>query len=356
MTPEEKERMLQKVEKRLLLLPWYVGEFINYLSDASANTLESYTRDYVDFFNWLISESFHPGPAKSISIHLLEKLRVKDIVGFEQYLLRRRKNRIDTVARKLASLRSLFHYLSQIAEDEEMYPYLHRNVMAKIDIKKERISETKRAEKIANRILIDNEINDFREFVAHDYGETLKINNETRKYNAHIRNRERDVALVSLILGSGLRISESLSIDTDSVDWRRNQADIVRKGDSGDVVTFSDIAARDMQDYLEIRQERYQPGDNKAFFLSWKTGKGGQTRRLTVRAAQKMFQKYADAFGKSRLSLHKLRHSFATNHYKENSDIALLKRILDHSNIDTTMIYTHVFDAQIRNSINKADK
>lgn len=355
MTPEQRDLILDKVEERLTILPWYVAEFIHYRSDASPNTLDSYTRDYVGFFNWLVTEGFHPGPMKDIRIVDLEKLKVQDIISYEQYLIRRRRNKIDTVARKLASLKSLFHYLSQIAEDENMYPYMHRNVMAKIEIKKERISETKRAEMIARRILIDEEINEFRLFIAHEYGKIVKEESK-RKYNAYLRNKERDLALISLLLGSGLRISEALSIDIDTIDWRRNQADIVRKGDSLDIVTFSDIAARDMKTYAEIREERYKPAPNeKAFFLSWRTGKGGKVKRLTVRAAQKMFEKYAWAFGRSKLSLHKLRHTFATNHYKENKDIALLKRILDHANIDTTMIYTHVFDAQIRQSINKAD-
>lgn len=356
MTPEQKNHIMQKVEDRLQHLPWYVGEFINYRIDASPNTLDTYTRDYKCFFEWLVAEGFSPGPAKEVSIHVLDNLRVQDIINFQRFCLVRLHNKVDTVARKLASLKSLFHYLSQIAEDEEMYPYLHRNVMAKIDIRKEHITESKRAERIASRILIDDEIHDFREFIRETYGERLQEQGLKRKYKAYLRNRERDLALISLLLGSGLRISEALSIDIDKIDWRENQTEVVRKGDSLDIATFSNIAAEDMKAYLSIRESRYKPEKNqKAFFLSYPTN-NGISQRLTVRAAQKMFEKYARAYGKSTLSLHKLRHSFATKHYQENKDIAILQRILNHASVDTTMIYTHVFDEAIKKSINRADR
>ncbi|MBR2246296.1 MAG: tyrosine recombinase XerS [Bacilli bacterium] len=355
MTPEQKRRLLDQSKTHLKDLPWYVNEYVDYRINASANTIYNYTRDYYKFFEWMVQEELHPGPMKDVDIYTLEKLTIQNIISYERYCIRN-NNQIDTIARRLTSLKSLFHYLSQIAEDEEGYPYLQRNVMMKINIRKERLSDKKKAEKIASKILIDDEINAFRQFIREGYGRYLISKDEIRRHSAHKFNRERDLALISLMLGSGLRISEALSIDVDSIDWNRRQVDIVRKGDSGDITSFSDVAAEDMRKYMETREERYQiDHTNKAFFISRRTG-NGRSNRLTVRAAQLMIKNYAAAFGKATLTMHKLRHSFATNHYKINKDLAMLKEILNHANVETTMIYTYISNKQIEQSINKADR
>ncbi|KZE67996.1 hypothetical protein AWM68_17650 [Fictibacillus phosphorivorans] len=343
------------VEQRLQNLPWYVSEFIAHKGRKnSEETLINYCRDYELFFNWLVSESISPGPAKEVPLNVLEQLRIINIESFENFCRQQLGNAKDTVARKIAALKSLFHYLSQIAEDDNLYPYIKRNVMAKIDIVKEKHSEAKKAEHISSRILLEDEIIQFREFVAHGYGEVFKKN--PRKFKAYKRNQIRDLALISLVLGSGMRVAEIVSIDIDMVDWNRSHVLVKRKGDKHDKVVFSDIALLDLLAYKEIRQEQYIPDKSeKALFLSSPT-RTGKSERLSKSAAQKMVDRYADAFGKGALSIHKLRHTFATNHYKENKDIATLKRQLGHSNINTTMIYTHVFDNTLKDSVNKADK
>lgn len=356
MTPEDKKRFISKAETYVSQLPWYIQEFFEYKYNASAHTQYNYSIDTLHFLQWLIKRKKLNCDPIDVSIHQLDQLRIQDITAFERYCLLELNNRVPTVARKLSSLKSIFHYLSQVAEDEEMYPYLQRNVMAKIDIKRERISKSKQAELIASRILVDNEFNEFREFIAEGYGKLLLEQNQTRKYKAHLRNRERDLALVSTLLGSGLRIAEALTIDIDKIDWRNNTAEVIRKGDSLDIVSFSDVAREDIKEYLKVRDKYYAPPKSqKALFLASKTSKQGIANRLSVRAAQRMFDQYIDAFGRNGVTLHKLRHSFATRHYKENQNLALLQRVLDHRHIETTVIYTHVFDKEIKDSINKTD-
>lgn len=343
------------IEKRLDLLPWYVEEFIEYKSrNSTEDTLLSYLRDYDIFFNWLVNEGLVQGPVKDVKLEELEVLRARDIFRFEAFCQRRLGNVKDTVARKIAALKSLFHYLSQIAEDDDLYPYLKRNVMAKIEIVRQQHTEEERAESIAGRILVDEEITAFREFVAHGYGEYVK--NDKRRYKAYLRNRHRDLAIISLILGSGMRVSEVIQIDLDKIDWNNHHVLVRRKGDKLDKVIFSEVAYFDMMEYKKIRDTQYKPDPNeKAFFLSSPTATG-KSQRISKSACQRMVDKYADAFGKGALSVHKLRHTFATNYYKENGDIAALKRQLGHSNINTTMIYTHVFDNTLKDAVNKADK
>lgn len=343
------------VEKHLIDLPWYITEFIEYRGvSSSENTLLEYCRDYKIFFEWLTAEGYFNGEPKDIPLSVLESLKLKDITSFQNYCSKIRKNVKDTIVRRIVSLKSLFHYLSQIAEDDDYYPYLKRNVMAKVEVQRTKRTESEKAERIQSKILVDEEIDEFRAFVASGYGDLVR--DQTRLYNYYVRNRERDTAIISLILGSGLRVSEVISIDLDMVDWNNHSVLIRRKGDKHDNVVFSTLAFQDLLAYKEIRESRYQADrGEKALFLTLPSG-NGKGGRMTKNTAQKMVDKYAEAFGKGSLSIHKLRHTFATKHYATNKDINTLKRQLGHSNINTTAIYTHVFDSTLKDSVDKADK
>jgi site-specific recombinase XerD len=295
------------------------------------------------------------GPRSEIPLIVLEKLRTEDVEGYATHLSIDHTNSADTIARKYASLKSLFHYLSQIAEDKDFYPYLKRNVMIKVEIDpKEKLTFEAKAKRIENRILRDDEIFEFRLFVAEGFLSSCSDNK--RILNSHLKNKERDLALVSLILGSGLRISELISLDMNEMDWLKAEVSVTRKGNKKDAVTISNIAMEDLQSYVAIRKSRYRVNDKQtALFLSLPTGPKGTVNRLTVRAAQKMFDRYVDAFGKPALSLHKLRHTFATNFHQKNKDLVKLKNQLGHEDLNTTMIYTHIDKEDQRESVNKAD-
>jgi integrase len=123
-----------------------------------------------------------------------------------------------------------------------------------------------------------------------------------RLLNSHLKNKERDLALISLILRSGMRISEALSLDLDDMDWLKAKASVTRKGNKKDSVTISDIALQDLQAYIAIRKSRYKVGDNQlAVFLSLPTGPSRTVGRLTVRSSQKMLERYVESFGKPSL-------------------------------------------------------
>src|SRR5690606_14528034 len=105
-----------------------------------------------------------------------------------------------TITRKLSSLRSLYHYLSQIAEDENFYPLMKRNVMAKIAIK--RTTKPKdTASRLAGKLLQEDEITAFIDYVKNGYEADIQTNKQAL-YNYHL-NKHRDACLISLILGSG---------------------------------------------------------------------------------------------------------------------------------------------------------
>ncbi len=129
---------------------------------------------------------------------------------------------------------------------------------------------------------------------------------------------------------------------------------MINKADS---VPFSDIAKQDLMEYLSIRNAKYKVDDKvKPVFLSSPTGPNGSVGRITVRSVQTFVEKYAKAFGKGGLTVHKLRHSFATNHYMENNNLAQLQQQLGHSDINTTMLYTHLTSDAMKEAVNRADK
>lgn len=84
-----------------------------------------------------MAEGISPGPtSKEVSLETLEELRVMDVIRFQNHCQRQLGNSKDSIARKISALKSMFHYLSQIAEDADLYPYLKRNVMAKVEVEK----------------------------------------------------------------------------------------------------------------------------------------------------------------------------------------------------------------------------
>lgn len=352
---DERKRLFRKADNKMIELPWYAQEYIERSKrKKSPNTLLNYSLNYIAFFDWLIAEGFFHGERGDFPLDVLENLRAADIERYGDYLAIEHGNSLDTIATKFASLKSLFHFLSQISEDDAGYPYLKRNVMIKVEIEKEKLTLDKKAARIEDKILRDDEIFEFRLFVAEGFQSCFEKNK--RILNSHVKNKERDLALVSLVLGSGLRISEVLSLDLDDIDWLKAKVSVTRKGNKKDSVTISDIALQDLQSYIAVRKSRYRIGDNQpAVFLSLPTGPSGAVSRLTVRAAQKMLERYVESFGKPALTIHKLRHTFATKFHQENNDLAMLKEQLGHADMNTTMIYTHIAQEDRRNSVNRAD-
>ncbi|MGJ7913340.1 tyrosine recombinase XerS [Neobacillus sp. LXY-1] len=355
MRNQNKQQDFKKLQTILNELPWYVDEFINHkLRKLSTASLFNYCHDYKIFFNWIVSENLWSGTIKDIPLERLEKMTVLEIESFLNYLHYELDNKELTVNRKLSALKSLFNYLQNIAETPDLKPYISRNVMAKIEFNEVKETMETKANKMEGKILLGDEYERFRLFVANDYGELHKENKKL--YNFHQLNKERDTAIVSLILGSGLRLSELIGIDLDDIDFSKYCVRVIRKGNKEQYVFFSQIAMADLQDYLTIRASRYQVDkSNKALFISAPIGPKGKSRRLTARSVEKLIEKYATAFGKPSLSVHKLRHSFATRYHAEINDVPKLRRQLGHSSIQTTMIYTHIKNDDLKTAVDKMD-
>ncbi|MCL1631731.1 tyrosine recombinase XerS [Sporolactobacillus sp. CPB3-1] len=354
--PDERTRHIyERIDEKTAQLPWFVREYVDKkMRTMSPRSLLNYCHDYLIFFDWLIAEGFCQGPRTDIPLECLENLTPQSIENFLSYLQFRLQNDKFTINRKLSSLKSLFNYLQNVAETSDLKPYLIRNVMAKIAFNKIKEDQETVAQKMAGKILWNDEYESFRQFVARDYREIIK--NNKKLLNFHTLNAERDTAIVSLILGSGLRLSEIVGLDLHDVDFQKRMVRVIRKGNKEQYVFFSEQAGLDLTDYLAVRQKKYNvAASNQALFVSASMGPKGTTGRLSARAIENLVKKYAVAFGKPSLSVHKLRHSFATRYQAENNDIPKLRRQLGHSAIQTTMIYTHLSNDELKRAVDHMD-
>lgn len=347
----------KKLDERVIHMPWFVQQFIDYkLPDLSPSTLLEYIRDYEQFFGWLRGEGLSAAESNSaVTLQELEVLRMDNVVGYRLHLTTRIEgnNSRVTVSRKMSSLRSLFHYLSQIAEDEDFYPLLKRNIMAKVEIK--RIHKPKdTAAKLKGKILEEDELLEFIGYILEGYGLDIEINKQAL-YSYEL-NRERDACIASLILNSGLRVSEVVNLNTEDIDPSNKLLYVYRKGNNDETfktpVYFREQSKDELNAYLAIRTSRYRtPKREKALFVALPNG-STEGKRMTKRAIQAMIIKYASRFGKPYLTVHKLRHSFATDYYLQN-DIYKTKEQLGHASTETTEVYTHLTDKTMSDAIEK---
>lgn len=355
--------------QRISMFPWFVEKYIDHKKSkkSSPSSLVGYLRDFEYFFRWIMTEGLtKASEIKNIPIQELNELKKESIESYilylqESHLYERslllekptkssKKEYSDrTITRKISSLRSLFHYLSALSEDENGESYLSRNVMAKIETNVQEITPLARAHSIRAKILINEQIYRFVDFVYEGY---LKFCDTKKKQQHHLLNRDRDTAIVALILSGGFRVSEIINLNLTDIVLEKNQLKMIRKGKKEDAPFFSDWGKEYLVKYLGYRN-KYKPSDvEDAVFLAISpTIPLGH--RIELRTVQKFVKKYGTAFGMPDLSVHKLRHSFATHFLRLNSDPHQLQAQLGHSKIDTTMQYAHVLDDALSRAINR---
>ena len=296
---------------------------------TSPLTRLSYAYDLKLFFQYLSDElpKFSGKPIPTFTVEDIQRVTKQDLERYARYLTLYVKNealddgQISTkeitnheygIKRKYASLRAFYKYLfsNGLIEGNTAalvpLPKLHERAIIRLDI-----------DEVA-RIL--------------DIAETGQALPKTyQKY--HQVTRKRDLAMLSLFLGTGIRISECVGLNIDDFDFEQNAFVVTRKGGKEVILYLSDEVANALKDYLVDRREvEALPGHENAFFLSI------QRRRITQRAVENMVKKYATQAAplKKNLSPHKLRSTFGTNLYHETGDIYLVADVLGHSDVNTT--------------------
>lgn len=159
----------------------------------------------------------------------------------------------------------------------------------------------------------------------------------------------RDRAIIELLYSGGLRVSELVGLNRDSINLERREFMVRGKGSKDRPIFISETCADRVSDYLDARTDSLP-----ALFLNNSRNlqvadTSGNYRRMTARSVERIVEKYARLAGITKhVSPHTLRHSFATDLLMNGADIRAVQSMLGHSDISTTQIYTHVTDAHLK--------
>lgn len=159
----------------------------------------------------------------------------------------------------------------------------------------------------------------------------------------------RDRAIIELLYSGGLRVSELVGLNRDSINLERREFVVRGKGSKDRPIFISQSAANWVAEYLDVRTDSLP-----ALFLNnsrnlQTADTSGNYRRITARSVERIVEKYARLAGITKhVSPHTLRHSFATDLLMNGADIRAVQSMLGHADISTTQIYTHVTDAHLK--------
>lgn len=159
---------------------------------------------------------------------------------------------------------------------------------------------------------------------------------------------QRDRAILEVLYGSGLRVTELISLRMEDVDYRARRIRVPGKGSKDRIVPLGEIALNELEKYLgSARGELLGKGYSEILFVNY-AGKG-----LSRQGVWKIIKRYGLAAGIQDISPHILRHSFATHLLDHGANLRAIQEMLGHSEITTTQIYTHVSRERLRKLYNQ---
>lgn len=309
-----------KLRELISKLPKFCKHFfIGIEATTASRTRIAYAYDLGCFFNYIHDENpaFKNIDVVDFPLSLLEELKPMDIEEYLSYLKLYEKDGVEHsndergIKRKLAALRTLYNYLYK----NEM---ISENPAVKVDLPKIH-------DKNIVRLDVD-EVVDLLDQV--ESGEELT----ERQKRYHEKTKTRDLAILTLMLGTGIRVSECVGLDIDDVDFKNNGIKIHRKGGKEVVVYFGNEARDALVDYfMERKGIVAEEGSINALFLSL------QNKRITVRSVENLVKKYSKLVTNLKnITPHKLRSTYGTTLYRETGDIYLVADVLGHSDVNTT--------------------
>lgn len=326
-------------------LPPYAKDYFRGIQPhTESRTRIAYAYDLNVFFSYLHENNpiFAKKEIRDITLDDLEKLRPTDIEEYLEYLQaytdpknegsnNTKTNHELGLKRKLASLRSFYRYFIQHEDitynpvDLVTMPKVHDKAITRLDI-----------DEVA--LLLDQA----------ESGDKLS----EREQRFHDRTKLRDIALLTLMLGTGIRVSECVGLNIDDVDFKNDGIRIHRKGGKEVVVYFGDEVESALLSYIEERKKTEAVSvHEEALFLSL------QKKRISVRAVEKLVKKYAQTVTTVKhITPHKLRSTYGTNLYRETGDIYLVADILGHNDVNTTKKHYAALEDDRRRSARNAVK
>lgn len=324
---KKKNDQLLQLRGLIKELPGFVCEYI-YSKELTAqtSTLVSYTYDILSFFRFLTYSNpiYKDFETSQFLVDDIKDLRSEDIIEYQRYLelntnpdTELRENGKKAIARKMSALRGLFHYLY-------IHEYIAKDPMILVPmpvIKKDK-----------NIVRMNpTEINDLLNAI--EFGNS-QMTERQRKICE--KTRQRDLAILTLMLGTGIRVSECAGLDVTDVDFVDNSLTIVRKGGGQDIIYFGEEVENVLLSYIEGERKLIHPveGQEKALFYSMKN------QRISVDAIENLVKKYAKmAVPNKKITPHKLRSTYGTSLYRQTGDIRLVADVLGHENVNTTIAY-----------------
>lgn len=303
-------------------LPYFVEEFfVGVENRTSALTRLNYAYDLRVFFDFLTKKAFRSKKIGEIELSDLDKLEASDIEYFLSYLshyeINGKKERCTESgkARKLSTLRAFYKYFFNKNK-------LIANTPTKVMMPKIHEKEIIRLESNGK---ID-EVGDILYTVETGQGLTKK------QMAFHNSTKVRDAAIITLFLGTGIRISELVGLNLEDIDLINNSFVVTRKGGNRAVLYFNNDVNAALSDYIEIRKNNTNISpDEQALFISL------QNRRISTRQVEELVKKYAKIISPlKKITPHKLRSTFGTNLYRQTGDIYIVADCLGHKDVNTT--------------------
>lgn len=315
-------------------LPDFCREyFVGISTGTTTLTRLNYAYDIRTFFNYLTKKVYRlKGKCtKEITPADIEALSAYEIEAYLNYVEIYKDDNGNLIrngargkSRKLAAIRSLTRYF-------EKKQLIRHNPTSTVDTPKLREKEIIRLESDEMGALLD----------VVDTGDGLSSRQQKYQENTRVR----DLAIVSLLLGTGIRVSELVGIDLDDVNFKDMSFVVTRKGGARVILYFSEEVAGYLYDYYGMRIADKTLKNEPALFLSL------QKRRITTRAVENIVKKYSlVATPLKHITPHKLRSTFGTQLYRNTGDIYVVADVLGHKDVNTTKRHYAAITEDIRRS------
>lgn len=330
----DKKYAIQR-EHYLSCLPFFVTQYMDAMEGNKApSTLATYSRQLYTFFSWLYDTDIINNPIKEWTLDDLKIIKTSDITMFIRQL--RKDNASDATV--LSYIRTISALYSFFINDTE-YDVMINPAAGVIRPKK----------KNKQHIYLDKiDMNRFENTLISGKGLTERMT----KYRDTINTPSRDIAIMSVLVDTGVRVSELVGMNLSDIDFERYRFPVQRKGQNIQNVYFSDQTAVYMQEYIIERKKVAEKNEN-AFFVSFiGTHKG---KRLSVRSVEKIVKKYAMAAGVSnaeQIHTHSLRHTCAMALLSATGNLALTQKKLGHASVQATAIYAKADDRDLEKNRN----
>lgn len=317
---DRNNKNLETIERLLdESLPPFCGDyFLAIDSQTSTLTRLNYAHDLKIFFYFLQEKKFRKSKfVKDFTLDDMETVTSTDIEYFLSYLShyvydgKEHSCNDRAKARKLSSVRALFKFLfnkGYISVDNSAKvstPKLHEKPIIRLD---------------------GDEVFGIIDVAESGCGLT------THQKAYHEKTRVRDSAILTLFLGTGIRISELVGLNNEDINFKDNSFIVTRKGGGKSILYFDDVVAEALKRYMEYKENNAENlSETTALFVS------NNKKRITVRAVENLVQKYAKIVSPlKKIYPHKLRSTYGTQLYKATGDIYIVADVLGHKDVNTT--------------------